>query len=495
MGDGADLLEVAVIGAGFSGLGAGITLRRHGFNDFLIFERADDVGGTWRDNTYPGCACDVPSHLYSYSFALNPFWSDAFSGQAEIWDYIRDCVDRFGLRPHLRLGHEVHQATWDESTQCWRLATSHGVFHARTLIAATGPFAEASLPDIDGLGTFAGTVFHSARWRHDHGLRSRRVAVIGTGASAAQFVPEIVPQVGRLALFQRTPPWVLPRLSRRITGVEKAVFRHVPGAQRAVRIALYWTVEALATGFLYPWVNRLWQRASLRHLRRQVPDAALRAKLTPDYVLGCKRIVLSNDYWRSLAAPHVEVVTEKIDRVETDAVVTADGTRHEVDTIICGTGFHVTRPPIMHHVHGRDGRSLAQAWSPTMLAHLGTTVHGFPNLFVLLGPNTGLGHNSVLLMAEAQLRQVVKALRHLRRTGAAAIEPTAAAQRRHTARVDRAMAGTVWTSGCASWYLDATGRNSTVWPGYATSFRMRLARFRPDDYATTPQVRADRAEV
>jgi cation diffusion facilitator CzcD-associated flavoprotein CzcO len=495
MGDPAGQVEVAVIGAGFSGIAAGITLRRHGFTDFQILERADDVGGTWRDNTYPGCACDVPSHLYSYSSAPNPAWSDAFSGQAEIRDYLRDCVDRFGLRPHLRLGHEVHEAAWDGAAQCWRLDTSEGVRHARVLIAATGPFADPARPDTDGLDTFAGTVFHSANWRHDHDLRGRRVAVIGTGASAAQFVPEIVPRVGRLSLFQRTPPWVLPRLSRRITGVEKAVLAHVPGAQRAVRVALYWTVEALATGFIHPRLNRLWQRVSLWHLRRQVPDPALRAKLTPHYVLGCKRIVLSNDYWRSLTARHVDVVTGRIDHVTADAVVTADGSRHEVDTIILGTGFHVTRPPVMHQVRGRDGQPLARAWTPTMLAHLGTTVHGFPNLFVLLGPNTGLGHNSVVLMAEAQLRQVVKALRYLRRSGAATIEPTLEAQRRHTARVDAAMAGTVWTSGCASWYLDRTGRNSVVWPGYATTFRLRLARFRPGDYATTPHVRADRTEV
>jgi cation diffusion facilitator CzcD-associated flavoprotein CzcO len=481
-------LDVAVIGAGFSGLGAGVALRRHGFTDLLIFEQADDVGGTWRDNTYPGCACDVPSHLYSYSFALNPSWSDAFSGQAEIWSYLRDCVERFGLRPHLRLNHAVHQAVWDQARQRWRVETSRGTFSARVLISATGPFAEPAWPDLDGLDTFAGTVFHSARWRHDHDLTGRRVAVVGTGASAAQFVPEIVPRVAALALFQRTPPWVLPRLSRRISGAEQAIFRHVPGAQRAVRTGLYWTVEALATGFLYPRVNRLWQRVSRWHLRRQVADEALRAKLTPDYVLGCKRIVLSNDYWRSLTASQVEVVTDPIDHVTPDGVVTADRRKHPVDTIILGTGFTVTEPPVMHHVRGRDGVPLDRAWTPTMLAYLGTMVHGFPNLFTLLGPNTGLGHNSVVLMAEAQLRQVVKALQYLRRTGAATIEPTEAAQRRHTTRVDRAMAGTVWTTGCRSWYLDATGRNSTVWPGYATSYRLRLARFRRADYATTPPV-------
>lgn len=477
--------DVAIVGAGFGGLGAAIRLRQHGFRDFLIFDQAAEVGGTWRDNTYPGCACDVPSHLYSFSFAPNPGWRDTFSGQPEIWDYLRDCVTRFGLAGRLRLAHAVREAAWDEHRQRWRLVTSQGEYQARVLISATGPLSAPAVPDLPGLDSFAGTTFHSARWRHDHDLAGRRVAVVGTGASAAQFIPEIQPAVRRLVLFQRTPAWVLPRLSRRISRLEQAAYRYLPGAQRLARIALYWGRELYAVGFLHPRINRLAQRFSRLHLRRQVRDPQLRAKLTPDYVLGCKRVVLSNDYWAALDRDNVDVVTSPILRVEPDAVVTADGGRYPVDTIILGTGFHVTDPPVTHQVRGRDGVSLAQAWTPTMRAYLGTSVPRFPNLFLLLGPNTGLGHTSVVLMIEAQLRQVVKALRHLRRAGAAAIEPTPAAQLRHTARVDARMAGTVWTSGCGSWYLDATGRNSTLWPGYATGFRLRLERFRPGDYATT----------
>jgi cation diffusion facilitator CzcD-associated flavoprotein CzcO len=480
--------EVAIVGAGFGGLGAAIRLRQHGFHDLLIFDRAGDVGGTWRDNTYPGCACDVPSHLYSYSFARNPGWRDSFSGQPEIWDYLRDCVARFGLAGRLRLDHAVHEATWDPDRQRWRLATSRGEYQARVLISATGPLSTPAVPDLPGLGSFAGVVFHSARWRHDHALTGRRVAVIGTGASAAQFVPEIQPAVAQLVLFQRTPAWVLPRLSRSITGLEQAVYRHVPGAQRLTRTALYWGRELAAVGFLHPPVNRLAQRFSRLHLRRQVGDPALRAQLTPGYLLGCKRVVLSSDYWASLDRPNVAVVTDPIARVEPGGIVTADGSRHPVDTVILGTGFRVTDPPVSHQVWGRQGRSLAQEWTPTMRAYLGTTVPGFPNLFLLLGPNTGLGHSSVVLMIEAQLRQVVKALTYLRRSRAATIEPTRAAQARHTTEVDERMGGTVWTSGCASWYLDATGRNSTLWPGYATGFRLRLGRFRPSDYTTTPPV-------
>ena len=478
--------DVAIIGAGFGGLGAAIRLQQKGFHDFLVFHQAGDVGGTWRDNSYPGCACDVPSHLYSFSFALNPSWSDTFSGQAEIWDYLRGCVTRYGLAPRLRPAHTVREAAWDYATQRWRVTTSRGVYTARVLIGATGPLSDPAIPDIDGLDSFGGTIFHSARWRHDQDLTGRRVAVVGTGASAAQFVPEIQPQVAHLTLLQRTPAWVLPRRTRRITAVEKAIYRHVPGAQRLTRAALYWGRECWAVGFLHPRINRFAQRYAKRYLRRQVPDSDLRTKLTPTYVMGCKRVLLSNDYWPTLTRDNVDVVTDKIQRVEPTGIVTTDGVMHPVDTIIFGTGFHVTDPPIMTIVRGRNGRTLAQAWTPTMRAHLGTTVHGFPNMFLLLGPNTALGHSSVVLMIEAQIKQILEALQHLRRTGAATIEPTVEAQRRHTRKVDDAMGGTVWTSGgCTSWYLDATGRNSTLWPGYVTGFRLRLARFRASDYVTT----------
>lgn len=273
--------EVAIIGAGFGGLGAAIRLQRAGFTDFLVFDKGEDVGGTWRDNTYPGCACDVPSHLYSFSFAPNPRWSNTFSSQPEIWDYLRGCVDRFGIRPRLRLRHEVHEARWDDQRQRWLLRTSGGDHSARVLICAAGPLSEPAIPDLPGIDGFAGTVFHSARWRHDHDLTGRRVAVIGTGASAVQFVPQIQPTVEKLTLFQRTPAWIMPRLSRRISEVEQAAFRTVPGAQRAARAGLYLVREGMGLGFLHPAVNRLASRLSLRTLRRQVPDPHLRDKLTP----------------------------------------------------------------------------------------------------------------------------------------------------------------------------------------------------------------------
>lgn len=479
-------IDIAIIGSGFGGLGAAIRLRQKGFTDFLVFEKAGEIGGTWRDNTYPGCACDVPSHLYSFSFAPNPRWSDTFSGQKEIWGYLRDCTERFGIRPHLRLGHEVHVAAWNDDVQRWILTTSQGVYRARVLIAATGPLSEPSIPDIPGLSSFRGDIFHSARWRHDLDLSGREVAVIGTGASAIQFVPEIQPRIGRLRLFQRTPAWIMPRLSRRITRFERAVYRYLPGMQRLARLGLYWARESMAIGFIYPRVNRFAQRLAEGNLRRQVPDPVLREKLRPTYVMGCKRVLLSNDFWPSVAKDNVELITAGIAEVRPHGIVAGDGVEHRADTIILGTGFHVTDSPVMQNVQGRGGRTLAEAWTPTMRAHLGTTVAGFPNLFVLFGPNTGLGHTSVVLMMESQLKQILKALRHMRRNAIVAIEPTEQAQRRHTERVDRKMAGTVWsTGGCKSWYLDSTGRNSTLWPGFATTFRLRLNRFRPADYVTT----------
>jgi cation diffusion facilitator CzcD-associated flavoprotein CzcO len=483
--DGVDV-DVAIIGAGFGGLCAAIRLQRAGFTDYLVFDAGDDVGGTWRDNSYPGCACDVPSHLYSFSFAPNPNWSDTFSGQREIWEYLRACADGFGIRPRLRLRHEVLGAEWDERERRWIVATAGGEYRARVLISAAGPLSDPSIPDIPGLADFRGTVFHSARWRHDHDLAGRRVAVIGTGASAVQFVPQIQPVVRRLTLFQRTPAWVVPRLSRRITRAERFAFRHVPGAQRAVRAGLYLARDAMAVGFLHPRINRLASRVALRRLHRAVPDPELRAKLTPGYTMGCKRVLVSNDYYPALGKDNVDVVTAPIARLDEDGVVTADGAHHPADTLILGTGFHVTDPPIVDRVRGRGGRLLAEAWTPNMRAYRGTAVAGFPNLFLLLGPNTGLGHTSVVLMMEAQVRSVVRALRHMRARGCTAIEPTPQAQRRWNDELDEKMAGTVWMTGCSSWYLDASGRNTTVWPGYVTGFRLRTRGFRADDYTALP---------
>jgi cation diffusion facilitator CzcD-associated flavoprotein CzcO len=339
------------------------------------------------------------------------------------------------------------------------------------------------MPKLPGLETFTGEIFHSARWRHDLDLTGRRVAVVGTGASAVQFVPAIAPEVERLHLFQRTAPWVMPKTDRPISRLERRAFRAVPGLQRLTRAGIYWHREFYqGTAFLQPAMMRLGERMARAHLRRQVPDPALRAKLTPHYRMGCKRVLLSSDYYPALMRSNVELVTDGIAEVRPDAVVTADGTARTVDAIIFGTGFHATDAPIAQQIRGRDGRTLAEAWQGSPQAYLGTTVAGFPNLFLLLGPNTGAGHTSVLFMMESQLAYVLGALRHLDRTGAAAITPTPAAQDAYISTVDRKMTGTVWQSGCDSWYKDTTGRVSTIWPGYTWSYRLRTRRFDPTDY-------------
>jgi cation diffusion facilitator CzcD-associated flavoprotein CzcO len=481
-------LRVAIVGGGFGGLGTAIRLRQEGVHDFLLFERSADVGGTWRDNTYPGCACDVPSHLYSFSFAPNPRWTRSFSAQPEIWNYLRDCARRFGILPHLRLGHELRQASWDDRRQRWRLETSRGTWTADVLVAATGPLSEPRTPSLPGLSSFQGTVFHSARWDHGHDLTGRQVAVIGTGASAIQFVPAIAPRAGRLRIFQRTAPWVLPRRDRPLTRTERLLFRLAPATQRLARASIYWMREGWTLGFLHPRIMALPQRLARRHLRRAIPDPELRARLTPDYTLGCKRVLLSNDYLPALTRPNVEVVTAPIREVRPHGIFTEDGVEHPADTIVFGTGFRVGDPPIGGVIRGRDGRILAEAWQGSPKAHLGVTVAGFPNLFLLLGPNTGLGATSVILMIEAQVEYLLRALRFLRAAGAASVEPRPEVQRAFVAEVDGRMRPTVWAAGgCASWYIDRTGRISAIWPGSMVAYRRRTRRFDPDLHRIEPR--------
>jgi cation diffusion facilitator CzcD-associated flavoprotein CzcO len=479
--------ETLVIGSGFGGLGMAIRLRQEGFEDIVVLERAHDVGGTWRDNTYPGAACDVQSHLYSFSFAPNPEWSHSFSRQPEIQAYLQRCARDFGVLPLVRFGHEVTGAEWDDAAQRWTVRTSRGDFRARALVMAAGALSDPLIPGIPGLDTFRGAAFHSARWDHAFDPRGKRVAVIGTGASAIQFVPALQPEVARMHVFQRTPPWILPRPGGDVGPRARGFFRRVPAAQRALRGAIYLWREGMVFLFRSPATMRLAQRRAERYLRRAVRDPELRRKLTPDFTLGCKRVLLSNDYLPALTQPNVEVVTDRIARISERGVVTADGAERAVDAIVFGTGFRPTDPPLGRVTRGRGGRTLAAAWAGSPQAHLGTTVAGFPNLFILMGPNTGLGHTSVVYMIEAQIEHALRVLKHARTHGVGAVEPRAEAQARFVAGVDRRMRGTVWTSGgCASWYLDETGRNSTLWPDFTWRFRRLAERFDPGEYEMTP---------
>ncbi len=482
--------RVAIVGAGFAGLGTAIKLREQGIDDFVLLDRGDEVGGTWRDNTYPGAACDVPSQLYSFSFALNPEWTHSFSGQPEIQAYLQRCADDSGVRRHFHAGVDVTAACWDDERSCWHVETDRGDLDAQILVAAVGALSDPRVPPIPGLEGFGGPVFHTAAWDHDFELTGKRVAVVGTGASSIQVVPQIAPKVGQLHLFQRTPPWVLPRLDRAFSKAEKWLFEHVPAAQRLVRSALYWARESFVLGFaVNPKLMRVAERAARRQLDRQVPDPELRRKLTPDYTIGCKRILLASDYYPALTRPNVEVLTEGLAEVRGNTVVGADGSAREVDAIVFGTGFHVTDMPAMQWLYGRGGVQLADAWKGGMSAYRGTTITGFPNLFMLVGPNTGLGHTSMVVMIEAQIAYLLDCLRHMDTHGIGVIDVRPAAEEDYNEQLQQDMSGTVWTTGgCASWYLDERGRNTTLWPSFTFRFRRQTEAFDPAAYDTEPAV-------
>jgi cation diffusion facilitator CzcD-associated flavoprotein CzcO len=478
-----DEQRIAIIGTGFAGLGMAIRLKQEGIDDFVVLEKAGDVGGTWRENTYPGVQCDVPSHLYSFSFAPNPRWTRTFPLGDEIRDYLRHCANRYGIVPHIRFNQEVHSADWDEAAQRWRLETTDGSVVAQVLVAGTGGLHEPSIPDVPGLEGFEGPVFHSAQWDHDHDLAGERVAVVGTGASAIQFVPRIQPAVSHLHLFQRTPPWVVPHRDRPISPLEKRVYERLPAAQLATRAGIYWARESFVLGFIDTRLAKLPERVARKHIADQVSDPELRREVTPDYTIGCKRVLISNDYYPALTKPNVDLVTSGIAEVRANAVVDGDGVERAADTIIFGTGFHVTDPPAADIVRGRDGRTLADTWAGSMQAHRGTTIAGFPNLFFLVGPNTGLGHNSIVFMIESQLNYVLDALRTMDARGAASVDVRPEAQAAFNDDVQDRLRDTVWNSGgCASWYLDDTGRNTVLWPGFTWPFRRLLRHFDAEHY-------------
>ncbi|MFF9362888.1 flavin-containing monooxygenase [Streptomyces griseoluteus] len=478
-------VRVAVIGSGFGGLGAAVRLRREGITDFVVLERAGSVGGTWRDNSYPGCACDVPSHLYSFSFAPNPDWPRTFSGQEHIRAYLERVADDFGLRPHLRFDSEVKLMTWDEDELRWHIETASGSLTADVVVSATGPLSDPKIPDIPGLDSFPGRVFHSARWDHDFDLRGKRVAMVGTGASAIQIVPSIQPEVGRLTVFQRTPPWVMPRMDRAIGTAERKLHQALPFTAR-LRRGLLWGIRELQVQAFtkHPDELGLVEQLAKRNMARAIKDPALRAKLTPDYRIGCKRILLSSAYYPALARPNVDVVAAGVTEIRGSTVVAADGTEAEVDAIVFGTGFHVTDMPIAERVVGVGGVTLAEAWKGGMEALRGGSAAGFPNWLSVIGPNTGLGNSSMILMIESQLNYLADYMRQLDTLGGrTALDARPAAVDRWNRRVQERMKRTVWnTGGCTSWYLDASGRNTTVWPGTTSEFRQATRRVDLTEY-------------
>ena len=481
-------IGVAVIGAGFAGIGLSINLERAGITDHALLERADALGGTWRDNTYPGCACDVASHLYSYSFAPNPDWTRAYGQRQEILEYLQAVAAEHDVERRIRYGTDVRHSQWDDERKLWVLETSAGTITASVLVSAVGPFGDAVVPDLPGLEGFEGPKFHSLHWDHGHDLTGARVAVIGTGASAVQFVPKIQKQVGKLTVFQRTPPWILPRLDRRTSRIERELLRRVPILQKLQRGALYASVESLGLVIL---VNRRFRHGfealGRWQLRRQVKDPELRAKLTPDYVIGCKRAILSDSYLPALTRENVEVVTSAVTEVRGNTVVAADGSEHEVDTIIFGTGFDVPSRGA-DRIRGRHGRSILEVYNERPQSYLGTAIAGFPNFFMMLGPFSGAGNQSALYTLESQMAYITDALQTMEQRGAGVVEVRADVQEAFTDFAERRSADTVWLQGgCSSYYTTPDGtKNAGLWPGWSFDFRRRTRRFDAEQYELEP---------
>ncbi|MBW8764784.1 MAG: NAD(P)/FAD-dependent oxidoreductase, partial [Geodermatophilales bacterium] len=428
------------------------------------------------------------SHLYSFSFAPNPDWPRSYSEQPEIQAYLEATTDRFDVRRHCVFGADVTSARWDDAARRWQVRTTAGEFRARVLISAAGALADPTYPNIPGLDSFTGTVMHSARWDDSHDLTGERVAVIGTGASAIQIVPAIQPIVDSVAVYQRTAPWVVPRGDRPVRRSAAWLYRHLPASQKAVRAVLYITRELLVVGMAKR--RRLLEpleRMARAHLERQVRDPKLRAALTPDYTIGCKRILISNDYYPAVAAPNAELVTAGIAEIRPHSIVDRDGVERPADTLVLATGFRVTDLPIAEKIRGRGGRTLADVWSDGMVSNRSTTVAGFPNLFLLVGPNVGVGHTSMVYMIESQVAYVDEALRTMDAEGLDLLETTPEAQNAYRRLIARKSKGTVWLAGgCASWYLDPHGHNTTLWPDFTFRFRTMLRAFDRENYVGIP---------
>ncbi|MCA9647336.1 MAG: NAD(P)/FAD-dependent oxidoreductase [Polyangiaceae bacterium] len=483
--------EVVIIGSGFSGIALAIRLRQAGFDDFVLLERDRELGGTWRDNQYPGAACDVPAHLYSLSFEAKPDWSRAFATAPEIQDYVLSVVEKHGLRQRTLFGTRVVGLTYDETDGTWLIRTEGDAgersLRARLVVVACGGLSNPRFPDIPGAESFAGKLFHTARWDHDFDLKGKRVAVIGTGASAIQVVPAIADQVGELCVFQRTPPWVFPRNDREFSEAQKRYFTEHPRARRWMRNTIFAVTELMSLGMVWRTpLRRVLERVCHEHRARQVPDLLLREKLTPNYPLGCKRMLLSDDYYPALCKSHVSVVTEPIVRVSPRGIITRDvrgrDLEREFDVLIAATGFDVPVDTPAFPVLGAAGRSLHTEWAQGAEAYFGVSIAGFPNLAMLMGPNTGPGHTSVLVYTEAEIERVLAMLRHMRAETLKSMDVRPEVQARFNRGVQARMRFTNWTAGCNSWYLTKHGKNTSLWPGFASEYVLRARRFSASDF-------------
>ncbi len=481
-------IRILIIGAGFAGLGAAILLKRAGLQHITIFERAPQLGGVWRDNTYPGCACDVPSHLYSFSFAAQFDWHHAYAKQAQILAYLQHLAHQHGLQKHLKFNTEVKTATWIEETQVWRVELDTGaVVEGEVLIHGVGALVKPQSPKIQGLSDFSGPTFHSSHWPHNAQLQGKRVALVGTGASAIQLGPHLAKTAHKLHIFQRTAPWVIAKKNQTYSPLKRWLYQTVPGLLRLNRWRIYLEGEFFTLGFLgNRWFQSFMRRAAMRHLHKHITNPTLKAQATPNYLPGCKRVLLSDDWYPTLNQPHVSLITQPIERITPNGIQTQDGQLHEVDAIVWATGFFVSGA--LARTQGRNGQWLGEAWKHSAATHLGLSTHGFPNMFTLLGPGTGLGSNSVIFMLEAQLKHMVQAVQHLTlNKGTLEIKPEVQAQ--SYAQLQQRMKRTVWASGCRSWYQGAPGRIETLWPDFSFNFWRRARHFDTSVYDIRPSVK------
>ena len=485
--------SIIIVGAGFGGLGMAMRLKQEGQDDFVILERAEDVGGAWRDNTYPGVACDVPSHLYSFSYMPKPDWSRVFSPGGEIWDYLRECTHKSGLIPHIQFGAELQKAEWDAGSRRWLVETPRGKWRAQFLITATGVLADAHLPNIPGVDGFKGTAFHSARWDHSVDLKGKRVGIVGSGASAIQIVPELAKTAGELVVFQRSAPYIVPRPDSAYSKAEKRSFARLPEMMDDLRSEIFWTGEYMfAQRRAVPAFVAEARNMALGHLSDQIPDEDLRAKLTPDYEIGCKRVLIANTYYPVFNEDHVTLETSALASVDGETAVAASGNSYDLDVLIFATGFEAPEPPVAHIIHGSGGKKLVDQWDRGMQAYESTAVPGFPNMFMVVGSNTGLGHHTMVFMIEAQVDDILGALDHAAQSGFEIIEAKPEAEAAYLHDIETRAEGTVWIDGgCKFWYTDPRSDRLTVlWPDFAYAFRDENGTFHPEGYIGTSPVAA-----
>ena len=474
---------MAVVGGGFGGVGAAAMLKRAGYEDVTVFERGERVGGVWHHNTYPGAACDIPSHLYEFSFAPNPRWSRRYAPQAEIQAYLEEIASRYGVRDRIRTSTDVLSARWDEARDTWVLETTAGTHEANVLVTACGQLSVPTVPPIPGLDSFAGPAFHTARWRHDVDLTGKRVAVIGTGCSAIQVVPAIQPIVDQVDVYQRSPGWTFPKMDFPYSERSQRLFERFPALQRLDRAAIFYFQELAAAGMTkHRWLLPAFRAISRRRINQAITDPELRRKVTPTDEIGCKRIMLTDEWYPTLTKPNVELIADRIAEVTPGGIRTQDGGERPADVLVLATGFATHGFVAPMEIVGASGRRLSEAWADVPRAYLGLSVPDFPNMFLLYGPNTNGGSGSVVNTIESGVNHVIAALRELDRAEARRIEVSRAAADRFDRELRAALAGTVWHSGCTNWYVDENGHDPNQWPWLWTTYRRRTERLEPDTY-------------